>query len=467
MIKKIFNSLLLITVLSTNAAITLACDANAFNTNVFLITTGIALHDKGFNQEAYDGTNQYVQINHPDKKASYLVPSSTLPNVILRYYQAAKIYGAKIVVLSGYRHLQLLSQASKLFNQVLINDVDSKLIPKNVAEISYESEISSFEAAIGAMIYDTVLNIEYQNKHLFLNNQVNFTTFGGQDMPLAIDNYIFGYLAGFSFWNYVTNNQNNRYYQQLLKLITDLIGHKKTKINLILKANLNSVQSLLGHKGLTITGVYHLNTIIGNWFSGNYTPGGAKAIVSNLLVHNNINLIFPVDASQAIDVINGLILYTKQGLINGTTKMIGVDTNQGPLLNNKINHNVVLLSAVKRVKISTFQILKKMQKYKNFNNLASPFGKNTNQLNWVGIDGNLPHYTYNKNQQFKKNLNNLMGIKMNQNLYNTDSLGLIIKNFWHQQVLQSLSLINWSWPDIVNKINQITNNNWGKYLANQ
>lgn len=446
-------------VATATATSTVACRSNLFDNNLFFITDGGTIYDNGFNENTYAGANEYVNSIEPGKKAAYITPPSPAPQTLLRYYRAAKIYGAKTAVLSGFRHEELLPESSNLFSRVLINDVKTTPVIKNVAEINYESELSGFSVAIGAIAYDTALNMKKPGS--FANNQIVFSGFGGQDNPISVDNYLFGYLVAFSFWNYVKsegpNGTTGKYYIWLENVVKSLLpSTEKLKLIEFLTAKLNSAQSN-GSDGLSERGIYKINSNISTWFSGSFEPGGGVAIVRSLLNNSDepVNLFFPVVAGQSLDAIDGLKLTEAAGVANGTTKMIGVDTNQGPVLNNNGNHNIVLLSAVKKLKESTNQILKEMNKNPN-----SVLGKNNNNIAWTGAEGTLPNMSKIKTNEW---INNFLTNK-NKTLHDS---GLLenLEIFWNQDVLNKLSS-QANWSSIIKKLGEIDNGNWGQKLAN-
>ena len=444
MFRKLLSSVLAGTVIASSISSTIACRTNNFDSDYFLITDGGLLMDGSFNQNTYQGLTEYVQEKNPGKVPAYLEPSAGDVLTLKNYYKIAKVLGAKTVALVGFRQAspQLLETASNYFERSVIIDVGGLELPGNIATVAFQSEISGFEGSLAIMTYFTKLKTEHPA--LLPNNQIVGSTFGGQDNSASVDNYLFGMLAGLSFWNYVLSSQVKPYYNQLTALITAIGGDPKDQLT----ADLSGFQGELDKSGEFKS----LSDQQNHWFSGTFAAQGGVSITKSLLAQTpEPNFMFPVAGPQTLDAINGYLANpnTREMVENKTARILGTDTDQALTYNTKINNNIIAVSAMKRLAKATKNIL---------DDFTSDAGKTISLPDWSGTS-DITGVSVAQNQAFQTKIDQLMGVKSQ----NPNDLWIKLKNFWNNSVGQKAG-ITWV-NNILPNAQKTSQTNWGKFLA--
>ncbi len=390
--KKIIKNILISFSIFTLSFSVVGCSfQNNFDSQIWLITDGGTINDESFNQFAYSGTDEYVKdINKNSKKihASYFEPLGQDYHDLDDGYKIAKISGAKVAVLTGFQHEPYLKASSSLLPKVIILDsynskIGAKLgkkISKGVYEGSYSnvlgilfaSEISAFEASLSSFFWlNSSLN-SYQK------TTYNIATFGGQDSPMSVNNYLWGFIsAALVYRAYRSSEKLSN--QNLLSpsLITQL---DKIKNDFSIKKSPSKLSSL--H---IINGLDPSSYKVKDWFSNSFAPGKAIVLSDNLINNQKADLILPAAGPETIDVLNEARHFKNQSHV----KIIGIDSPQASILNSKYLdlNQPIITSAEKLMNLSSYYGLKDVNtsnsKYIG-KTIISPLAPTTSK--WIGIE---------------------------------------------------------------------------------
>lgn len=110
--------------------------------------------DHSFHESVYSGANAFIHdVDKGNKVASYIEPPTPTTSQYIISMKIVNTFKAKITVLSGYRFLPLEAQAAKYLTKAVQVDGSTPVMYPNIAYIVYESEISSFFAALADAEY--------------------------------------------------------------------------------------------------------------------------------------------------------------------------------------------------------------------------------------------------------------------------------------------------------------------------
>ena len=421
MFKKIVTTLITLNIIIVTSFNVVACQNSRINSDVWLIAQG-QIDDHSFAENSYDGANDFLNSMHlqKNKAAHYHISPSTY-NSYVTAYKTANYYNAKVAVLPGFDEGPTLKEASQILKYAIF--IDGSLPTKrplkynqlyaNMIGISFKAEKSGFYAGIASCAYlNNVLNGDHDRR---------VSEFGGQDNEFAIDNYLYGYLAGVELWNYVTNFHNsntsttksvqtsiNNFYSQFLK-IANAYPSKNNKI--IKKIGFVGLSNYQGQFNKTITKLSKTSkyglldwqqtsnkflTNLKNWFTLGFTQtSDSKLMAKTLSIDSQI--IFPVAGSQTIDAVNAM--KTDPTHIN---KVIGVDVDQS----NVFGKDIILTSAEKKLDVAVKAAIQntydygwgiKTDKQTSYNKQGCWLGRNYSEppktagstpKPWVGIASN-------------------------------------------------------------------------------
>lgn len=385
-----------------------------FDNIIWVITDGGGILDFSFNESAWNGASEYIvsikdsknfdknidnKWKHSKWRANYFETFSQTISDFKTAYTMANIMGAKTMILPGCNHNNTIGWAAGQINNIIyingsgqkihINMNKKKSFAKNILGLLYYTETSGFYAGIASAIYLNAHQTEYNS---FKN--LKGATYGGMDNPNVVSNYMWGFLIALDIFNIIIEG-NKFLYPNLTQLKNQIfimvhkLNHNINNLKKIIKA-----QNVLDSKE--------------SWFSQSFELGQGKDITNYLLNKTKqSNVIFPVAGPQIQDTIN-IIKYSKNKMNN--TKVIGVDTKQSQIYNNKY----IITSALKNIQLSIFESLNniysencgynnkiKTWNYNKFN--SSKCWINTDQsskdhINWIGIESTnlMPNHIINQ-----------------------------------------------------------------------
>ncbi|WP_425378129.1 BMP family ABC transporter substrate-binding protein [Spiroplasma endosymbiont of Polydrusus pterygomalis] len=344
--KRILQSLMIINIAGTSASSLIACTKKYyFDSSIWVITDGGTITDLAFNQSAWQGASKYVvaqknngilglQWKTSDWRASYFESVSQTPGDYKRAYITSSIAGAKTLVLPGFNHGNTLGWASVLVDNIIYIDGSRKNIhlnmyqkaplAKNIIGITYQSEASGFFASLATNIYLNAHQQEY-------NGQLKIGTYGGMDNPVAVSNYMWGFLIGVDLFNMIIDAPLNNKWNNLKGKLLEQVQNINPSITTL--QPVTKVQKVLKQNE--------------SWFSQSFQAGDGK-IISDELLSRGARIIFPVAGAQVQDTINQIKVHK----VNA--KVVGVDTEQSKIY----GENYVVTSALKQIGTSTYDALK-------------------------------------------------------------------------------------------------------------
>lgn len=413
--KIILQYLIIFSIISTSINNIFSCTKKYnFDKNIWVITDGGTINDLSFNQAVWKGANKYIftQKNKnsflqnwekSNWRASYFELNNQSSGDFKNAYIASSIAGAKVLILPGFNHNNTIGYAAAgLVKNIIYIDGSSKNIhinmnkneplAKNIIGITYQAEASGFYASLATSIY---LN-EHQKE---FNNKLKVGSYGGMDIPIAVSNYMWGFLVGIDIFNVIINSSSNSKWNILKNKILKLIQKNNPEI-----INLKPI--------IKIQNVLKQNE---SWFSQSFKAGDGKNI-SDELLSRGAQVIFPVAGIQVQDTINQI----KINKFN--TKIIGVDTEQSKIY----SENYIITSALKKITDSTFDALKNIYSshcgYDNNKNIWNN-EKKTNNC-WINTDQTSIYHTswigIETTKWVKKDLVNFL--HNNTNDHNKDTL---------------------------------------------
>ncbi|WP_338966042.1 MULTISPECIES: BMP family ABC transporter substrate-binding protein [unclassified Spiroplasma] len=401
-----------ITVVGASAASVVACGKKyLFDSSIWVITDGGTTSDLAFNQLTWEGASKYAvaranptlplsQWKQSNLRASYFEPVSQTPGDFKSAYITSSIAGAKTLVLPGFNHGNTIGWASGLVDNIIyidgsgqgihINMNPSGQLAKNIIGINYQAEASGFYASLAASIYLNAHQQEY-------DNQLKIGSYGGMDNPIAVSNYMWGFLVGTDVFNAIINSLPG----QKMNYLKDEILKQVQVIN----SNISTLQPVA-----KVQNVLNKNE---SWFSQSFQAGDGK-IISDELLSRGAKIIFPVAGTQVQDTVNQIRI----NKVNA--KIVGVDTEQSKIY----GEDIVVTSALKQISTSTFDALNNIYSSEcgydaknnslNENNSTKKCWINTDQTSidhpsWTGIETtkwvktNLVNFLHNVSDNQSKN----------------------------------------------------------------
>ncbi|ELL44210.1 BMP family ABC transporter substrate-binding protein [Spiroplasma melliferum] len=374
--KRILQSLMMISIIGTSVSSVFACIKKYnFDNSIWVITDGGTINDLAFNQAAWEGASKYVftqknQTTPPQDwknsnwRASYFESVSQTPGDYKNAYITSSIAGAKTLVLPGFNHGNTLGWAAGLVDNIIYIDGSSQNIhlnmdqkaplAKNIIGITYQAEASGFYASLATSIY---LNA-HQNEY---NGQLKVGSYGGMDNPVAVSNYMWGFLVGIDLFNTIINSSINSKWNNLKHNILKQVQNINPKITTL--QSIVKVQNVLKQNE--------------SWFSQSFQAGDGK-IISDELLARGARIIFPVAGAQVQDTINQIKVN------KANAKIVGVDTEQSKIY----GEDYVVTSALKQIATSTFDALKNIYSSECGYDAQNNIWDNTKQTNncWINTD---------------------------------------------------------------------------------
>ncbi len=413
--KKIFSLTTIFMFIFVAFTNTISCSKVEYDNTIWVITDGGTISDKSFNEYSYIGANNYIHnIEKSNKDASYYEVPGNNANDFDTAYKLAKIAGAQIAILPGFRHGPYLSQAVQYLKNIILLDYNNpNNMYSNVVGITYEAEVPSFESGLASFFW--------MNKFLTTSSsKFKYAEFGGLDNPSAINNYMWGLIAANLIFNlYISGDLTSTSFEEPLNNLKNDFGFNSNE-------NLKPIQLVdIQQDELNNSTSYNYN----NWFSGSFIPGKGVDLSKLLIDTEKADLVMPIAGSQTFDVLNVAQQYNKN------LKVIGVDSPQGSLLNGNYPelNNPIITSAQKNVDKTVEDVLNELinnndQEHWLGKTLNAPQTKGTNE--WIGIE-DMPNID--NNTLIKNDLQNILSIPIS----NIDFLTWIIN--WYNQY----GLINW------------------------
>ncbi|WP_425380612.1 BMP family ABC transporter substrate-binding protein [Spiroplasma endosymbiont of Stenodema calcarata] len=387
--KRLLQIFTTISVVGTSVGSVVACAKKyTFDSSIWVITDGGTVSDLAFNQSAWEGASKYVvskldptlpllQWKKAKWRASYFESVSQTPGDFKSAYITSAIAGAKTLILPGFNHGNTIGWAAGLVDNIIyidgsgqnihINMNSNEPLAKNIIGITYQAEASGFYASLAASIY---LNA-HQNEY---SPELKVGTYGGMDNPIAVSNYMWGFLVGIDLFNAIINSLPGQKLNFLKNQILEQVQ--------IINSNISSLQSIV-----KVQNVLNKNE---SWFSQSFQAGDGK-IISDELLSRGAKIIFPVAGAQVQDTVNQIKINKLKA------KIVGVDTEQSKIY----GEDMVITSALKQISTSTFDALNNIYssqcgydaKTKTWNkaNRTKSCWINTDQtsiehLSWTGIE---------------------------------------------------------------------------------
>ncbi len=482
MFKLIVKGIATCCLFSPTVLASVSCSQDQFDLRYWVITDSGYITDNSFNESVYNGATQFVKSQNPNKpniKAAYIEPKSGLTSDLLESTNIAKTLGSQISVLSGYRFSSLDNEIAANNKKIIQVDAAPSVIPRNLSSIVFKSSISGFLASLTAgEFYGNAVSkqtLEFPR----------LSTFGGLPSPVAVNNYMWGFLAGISFWNYIisTKGQSSNpvvteWYKLLSKTLPSAIPSKQKSPGAMLrKLNLSPVQGDVEEDGtFTKLNISSVNPVPTRWFSGSFTAGKARSI-SNLLISNNANCIMAVAGFQTNDVIQRFESIKPEPF----NKAIGVDSDQSKLFGKRW----MITSALKELSTATDDALQAVKnetvkgpapKNSFLGHVKSTPAKPSNpdtpyyKWSWNGVAAQGPDSTVNQKfvnlieygsdnpQQAESKIYKNSMLPVFNNLVKTYTQVISeSQGGWYQTCEDTQKLIY--------KQSKLTTNNWGEYLA--
>lgn len=300
------------TVFSTSSLSVVSCNANKLAySKIYLVTDTGKISDKGFNEAGYNGGNAFLQnvvsasnenTKYKKSKVSYIEPTS-LPQIPEGYSIAAK-FGAKVIIMTGFRHQNYLFDATTTMGPdgtaVMMdggcNTYTGKYNNQTIG-LRYQRDIPGFYAGMAAIIW-------YFQNH---KNQSSLTmgAFGGIQSALSVDSYLAGYFAAMEAFNRLFHT-NSSFKDEFFK---------DDSRNLVVKGTQSQwsngqIQSPVSNSDA-------------KWFTGSFSTGDGIPI-NQALIDGGAQIIFPVAGQETNDTIGQI----RQKNMQGKVYVVGVDTDQ-------------------------------------------------------------------------------------------------------------------------------------------
>jgi len=396
--KKYLLTLFLPLSASTLALNVVSCNDYIVVSNVWTITDGGTIADKSFNEYAWRGSSMYAQehngtvaerkaatsyVQKNNKvdpysryRASYFEQNALRAQDFLDAYKTAKISAQwagkpnNFLDLPGYKHQPYIGEASQIFSlgDVILLDSSAPTAPKskpknglqeltsnlkNVVSVSYSAEVPSFDATLSTLIS---LNLK-ANKNIITtsnnkpNKTIKLSTFGGFDVPTAVDNYMWGVVGAAMFYNAWINDETSSSNKDVL---SPSIDKYLEKVTTQLASKLQPVSSwkkasLFSGLKTPLTGG---KANPAQLFSFSFAPGKGSDI-SKTNFNEGVNILEPVAGPQTSDSIN----VAKAQDLGKQVRVIGVDSPQANILNPETKTKWVYTSAEKRIDITSREIM--------------------------------------------------------------------------------------------------------------
>lgn len=323
------------------------CVRKQFNHDYWLITAGGHITDHGFNSVCYRGIDNYVQqvVNpHDHIHASFYEPANTNRQAMLQALKAVNIYNAQTAVLAGFQWTspEYLHTIARYIPKNIIVDSGASIIPSNITCLVFNSEIAGFLGALCGALY---FNYQHQKPV--------FATYGGLPVTHGVSNYMWGFLCGISFWNYVTSVVANSvdfplvsWWKQLFASVYQRWDQQQHQVtNHVNHAvQLATLQGKVSAQGAMNGFVDDFN----HWFTGSFHISDRSKVLSEKLLSQGANCIFPVAGTQIADTLSEM---NKKGYEN--CRLIGTLAQQ----RTNLNTNRILVSAVKKISQAVFDAL--------------------------------------------------------------------------------------------------------------
>lgn len=443
-------------ILANTVVISLAgCQSKKYDNNYWMISDSGSIHDHSFNETIYQGVNQYVQQLHDDNNiyAQYIEPSNAGSYEFNTALDNLKIFQAQIGVFAGWRWSGYTAKVSQSLTKAVMVDTSTDPIPSNITCLKFNSSVSGFIAAIAAALY---FNYNIPTSKVPLPK---FATFGGLSNDSAVSNYMWGFICGISFWNYLLQpaKTDQKYAQKWKKKIFQPIyqvwnqlNHSKQK-----KMQWHPIGWAPSQGSITATGQVHIkatgkSTQPTNWFSQSFAPGGAKNLV-NKFMQNNVNCIFPVAGIQILDVLQAI----KNSPNKTYQRTIGVDIPQENIFDQKY----IICSAIKKMDLAVDNILKKItannKDNKFLGKIVTSDGTKEHRWDWDGI-------SFQNHAQSGMIATNIQKYLLPNNHIITPAVEQLVQ-FYQKITNKSHN----SWSEVCHISNQLSNQNWGQYIVKQ
>ena len=374
--KKLLSFLISTNLVAVSATSLVACEFYKLDPQIWLITTGGFINDKSFNEGAFEGAGDYIKKHTKYEYPSYYQPSDIRERNAEQGFRIAKQGGAQIGVLPGFTFAPYLKSAAKIFPKSFIVDYPAPQGLNNVSGITFSAQESGFYAGLLSALYFNALG---QKKTYKIGG------FMGGDSPAGVDNYMLGYLSAFAMWNqgvYDLNNNPNLQPHTWDSVLGNLIKNYQTltthptipwtaadKSKLKAKFDLTPYQGTGGlsavPKDSTTPSSLKYGGTNQNWFTNSFAPGKGK-VISQTLLGDGANLVFPVAGLQTADTVSAV--QTKFPSTKANPRYVmGADTDA-----SQIYGNTILDSALKKVRQATATVLGDVAEGKPAQTYTSP-----------------------------------------------------------------------------------------------
>lgn len=360
--KKLLAFLVSANLVAVSATSLVACEFYKLDPRIWLITTGGFINDKSFNESAFQGSGDYILTSTHDKYEypSYYQPSDIREKNAEQGFRIAKQGGAQIGVLPGFTFAPYLKSASKILPKSFIVDYPAPQGLNNVSGITFSAQESGFYAGLLSALYFNALGQKTTYK---------IGGFMGGDSPAGVDNYMLGYLSAFAMWNQGVSDLKNSNPKPHTwdSVLANLIKNYQTlssgtasawttadKSKLKAKFVLTPYQGTEGLKAVPKNSTTPSSLKYGgtnqNWFTNSFAPGKGK-VISQTLLADGANLVFPVAGLQTADTVSAV--NTKYPSTKANPRYVmGADTDA-----SQIYGDTILDSALKDVRKATSTVL--------------------------------------------------------------------------------------------------------------
>lgn len=377
--KQLLAFLISTNLVAVSATSLVACEFYKLDPQIWLITTGGFINDKSFNEGAFEGAGDYIKksTKYKYEYPSYYQPSDIREKNAEQGFRIAKQGGAQIGVLPGFTFAPYLKSASAIFPKSFIVDYPAPQGLDNVSGITFSAQESGFYAGLLSALYFNALG---QKKTYKIGG------FMGGDSPAGVDNYMLGYLSAFAMWNqgvYDLNHNPNLNPNTWDSVLANLIKKYQTlshnpkiaawtdadKSKLKATFDLTPYQGTGGLKAVPQGGTTPSSLKYGgtnqNWFTNSFAPGKGK-VISQTLLGDGANLVFPVAGLQTADTVSAV--NTKYPSTKANPRYVmGADSDA-----SQIYGNTILDSALKKVRQATRSVLRKVAKGKAAQTYTNP-----------------------------------------------------------------------------------------------
>ena len=377
--KKLLAFLISANLVAVSATSLVACEFYKLDPRIWLITTGGFINDKSFNEGAFEGAGDYIRTSTHGKYEypSYYQPSDIREKNAEQGFRIAKQGGAQIGVLPGFTFAPYLKSASAIFPKSFIVDYPAPQGLNNVSGITFSAQESGFYAGLLSALYFNALGQKPTYK---------IGGFMGGDSPAGVDNYMLGYLSAFAMWNQgvydLQHNPDLSNSQTWDSVLANLIKNYQTLASGTASAWTSADQSKLkatfdltpyqGTGGLnavpkdsTTPSSLKYGGTNQNWFTNSFAPGKGK-VISQTLLGDGANLVFPVAGLQTADTVSAV--NTKYPSTKANPRYVmGADSDA-----SQIYGNTILDSALKDVRKATSTVLSDVAAGKPAQTYTSP-----------------------------------------------------------------------------------------------